>query len=284
MRQYRESPSCLRVQKGSAARRSSARSNPPAANLCCRISTQVPPCARVSTHLAFSPLCVPFLPLSCYELVATELESSEVVLKLLELTGEKPDAATGFPAPSPSSAAASTVAAHVQAMEQLRHRAAAEKQLDRQAQATGAAAGAGDKRSSLMRGLGGADEKKRFTLPSVNKPHLFALKNSERELWLHAENTETRLEWVNAIRGIQKRKAGGPSPRGGGSTSTSSSSDPKRARKPDAPSWEIEYSAVSVLNKVGVGAFGEVFRARLWGTEVACKTLKVGGEHTVVVH
>jgi serine/threonine protein kinase len=31
---------------------------------------------------------------------------------------------------------------------------------------------------------------------------------------------------------------------------------------------------MTVLNKVGMGAFGEVYRARLWGTEIAVKTLK----------
>lgn len=194
---------------------------------------------------------------TCYETVAVELESSEVVIKLLELTGEKPDAADGVGATGP------TIAAHAQAMAQLKAR--------------GNLTPSAHKRTSLFRSaLAPADEKKRFTLPSINKPHLFALKNSERELWLHADCTETRLEWVQAIRGIQKRKAhtvggaaaGGAAGDGAGGDSSSSS------ERQLGPSWEIPFRDVTVLNKVGVGAFGEVFRARLWGTEVACKTLR----------
>ena len=143
---------------------------------------------------------------TCYETVAVELESSEVVIKLLELTGEKPDAADGVGATGP------TIAAHAQAMAQLKAR--------------GNLTPSAHKRTSLFRSaLAPADEKKRFTLPSINKPHLFALKNSERELWLHADCTETRLEWVQAIRGIQKRKAhtvgGAPGAAGAGDASSS---------------------------------------------------------------
>jgi tRNA A-37 threonylcarbamoyl transferase component Bud32 len=198
---------------------------------------------------------------ACYEVVATELESSEVVLKLLELTGEKPDA------PPEQQAYKPAIAAHAQAMEALKHRAAVEKANAAGGNLKGGAGGAPEnKRGSVVTGNAN-DDKKRFTLPTVNKPHLFALKNSERELWLHAENTETRLEWVQAIRGIQKRKNHQMS----SSSSLPSDDSPP---KPSAPSWEIEYPQISVLNKVGVGAFGEVFRARLWGTEVAMKTLK----------
>ena len=212
---------------------------------------------------------------SCYESVAAELESSEVVIKLLELTGEKPEGAEILKASGPA------IAAHAQAMEQLKSRGSLTPS-------------AHNKRSSFFKGGGWGggllpiDEKKRFTLPTVNKPHLFALKNSERELWLHAENTETRLEWVQAIRSIQKRKSlmggvrGGaalaegaaPAPGTAGAAASSESVVPALPPKPAGPSWEIDFNAISVLNKVGVGAFGEVFRARLWGTEVAMKTLK----------
>lgn len=214
---------------------------------------------------------------SCYEAVATELESSEVVIKLLELTGEKPEGAEILKASGPA------IAAHAQAMEQLKSRGSLTPS-------------AHNKRSSFFKGGGWGggllpiDEKKRFTLPTVNKPHLFALKNSERELWLHAENTETRLEWVQAIRSIQKRKSlmggvrggaalaeGAAPPAGaaaGGAAASSEALVPALPPKPAGPSWEIDFNAISVLNKVGVGAFGEVFRARLWGTEVAMKTLK----------
>lgn len=207
----------------------------------------------------------------CYTAVATELEGSEVVLKLLELTGERPEETVTVPS-APSSPTAglagghsmkNTITAHAQAMQQLKHRAAVAK-ATADAVSTTSPPPAAHKRSSLFRGGGTpVTDTKRFTLPSVNKPHLFALKNSERELWLHADNAETRAEWVQAIRGVQRQKDARPR--------APSAADPQAAA---APSWEIPYPAVSVLNKVGVGAFGEVFRARLWGTEVACKTLK----------
>lgn len=217
---------------------------------------------------------------ACYDIVATELEGSEVVLKLLELTGEKPDnsgsnsssndghASSSPPAPSPG-VDRPVIAAHAQAMEALKHRAALEKATTSpQTPVEPVHTFTTNKRTSIWKSPTTTVEveKKRFTLPTVNKPHLFALKNSERELWLHAENAETRLEWVKAVRGIQKRKVA--SPIGGSSEET------EEASKPRGPSWEIDYPQVTVLNKIGVGAFGDVFRARLWGTEVACKTLK----------
>ena len=277
---------------------------------------------------------------ACYESVATELESSEVVIKLLELTGEKPAGSTQQLADQQQQqqqqaaailkASGPTIAAHAQAMEQLKKRhannaAGTAAAAPAAASSANANASASKQRGSFFGWSPGLmptiDEKKRFTLPLVNKPHLFALKNSERELWLHAENTETRLEWVQAIRGIQKRKhglggRGGAAAAGGGGiiagsssvsanaatatataaavgvgglaaiaedgaeggaaalSSSSSAALEVYAEAPLGPSWEIEYGAISVLNKVGVGAFGEVFRARLWGTEVAMKTLK----------
>ena len=41
-----------------------------------------------------------------------------------------------------------------------------------------------------------------------------------------------------------------------------------------AKEWEIDFSQIQILNKAGDGAFGEVFRGRLWGTEVAVKVIK----------
>lgn len=38
--------------------------------------------------------------------------------------------------------------------------------------------------------------------------------------------------------------------------------------------WEIDFSEIVLHEKIGDGAFGEVFRGTLWGTEVAVKTFK----------
>lgn len=32
--------------------------------------------------------------------------------------------------------------------------------------------------------------------------------------------------------------------------------------------WEIDYNQITILEKIGDGAFGEVFKGRLWGTDV----------------
>jgi serine/threonine protein kinase len=42
----------------------------------------------------------------------------------------------------------------------------------------------------------------------------------------------------------------------------------------DEPQWEIDFNQITLLNRVGGGTFGDVYRARLWGTEIAVKTLK----------
>ena len=111
-------------------------------------------------------------------------------------------------------------------------------------------------RSELSPGFEGKGERKvgRFTLPALSKPNLFALKNSERELWLQADSAESRLEWVHALREVQARS--------------------EAVKAKDEPKWEIDFGHITLLNRVGGGTFGDVYRARLWGTEIAVKTLK----------
>ncbi len=41
-----------------------------------------------------------------------------------------------------------------------------------------------------------------FTLPVKKKTNLFALKNSERELWVRADTPEDREDWVRCIRAV----------------------------------------------------------------------------------
>ncbi len=112
----------------------------------------------------------------------------------------------------------------------------------------------------------GDEDGHKFRLPAVKKPHLFALKNSERELWLSGETAEIRAEWIKAITSVQTQ-AITPSPAAVKKRALMNAT--LRPRE-----WEIDFKQIVILNKVGKGAFGEVFRARLWGTDTAVKTMK----------
>ena len=100
-----------------------------------------------------------------------------------------------------------------------------------------------------------------FTLPSSHRPNLFAIKNSERELWLQADSTATRREWVAAIRAVQER---GDASNGGDGNKN----------EEGVQQWEIDWHQITLLQRVGSGSFGDVYRGRLWGTEIAVKTLR----------
>jgi len=105
-----------------------------------------------------------------------------------------------------------------------------------------------------------------FTLPSSHRPNLFAIKNSERELWLQADTATTRREWVSAIRAVQERSSEANQSGGSGSGSGDKSDD--------GVQWEIDWNQITLLQRVGSGSFGDVYRGRLWGTEIAVKTLR----------
>ena len=98
-----------------------------------------------------------------------------------------------------------------------------------------------------------------FTLPSSHRPNLFAIKNSERELWLQADSAATRREWVAAIRAVQER---------GDASKLADGKDEEGVQ------WEIDWNQITLLQRVGSGSFGDVYRGRLWGTEIAVKTLR----------
>ena len=137
-----------------------------------------------------------------------------------------------------------------------------EQREDSDATESGGKAASGEEEQKEERerseSLGGEGRERRvgaFTLPAVSKPNLFALKNSERELWLQAESTEARIEWVHCIRTIQAKSE-------------------REVKAKDEPQWEVDFTQISLLNRVGGGTFGDVYRARLWGTEIAVKILK----------
>jgi serine/threonine protein kinase len=103
----------------------------------------------------------------------------------------------------------------------------------------------------------------KFNLPAISKPNMFALKTAERELWLHAEDKLARIKWVSTLFKVKERykkekedKAKGVLPEGD-------------------PLWEIDYAQIILKQKVATGAFGDIFRGRLWGTDAAIKTLKI---------
>jgi len=111
--------------------------------------------------------------------------------------------------------------------------------------------------------------------------YLFAVKTKERELWLAADDAHEKSVWVNAIAGailsLRKLAAKAASPVAttalvSGTTKLDADADA------DMPSGsmqsEIDYSAIAVLDKIGDGAFGEVYKGRLWGTDVAVKIIK----------
>ena len=102
--------------------------------------------------------------------------------------------------------------------------------------------------------------KGKFQIPvgSDMKPQLlFCIKTEDRDLWLYADTLPLKHAWVDALQQLIM-VANLPIP----------------AAIEPAKEWEIEYSQIQILNKAGDGAFGEVFKGRLWGTEVAVKVIK----------
>lgn len=87
---------------------------------------------------------------------------------------------------------------------------------------------------------------------------MFCLKTEDRDLWLCADSMQIKQHWIAALEMIIKEANAGPA---------AALADPPKE-------WEIDFKQIQILDKVGDGAFGEVFKGRLWGTEVAVKCIK----------
>jgi serine/threonine protein kinase len=87
------------------------------------------------------------------------------------------------------------------------------------------------------------------------------LKGTDRELWLSVSSAQERADWVTAFRTVMTARA----------EAAAAAVAPR-----DAPNeqWEIDASILTVNKLVGSGSFGDVFKGRLWGTDVAVKKLK----------
>lgn len=98
-------------------------------------------------------------------------------------------------------------------------------------------------------------EENKFSLPVDQRQFLFGLKNAEGEVWMHAETNMEASAWLDMLDrvqdNLQKEKLGAQS------------------------QWEIDFDELTIIKKVGAGAYGEVYSARLWGTLVAVKRLNV---------
>nr|AVG22651.1 MAPKKK4 [Plasmodiophora brassicae] len=99
----------------------------------------------------------------------------------------------------------------------------------------------------------------RIATISGDRQFAFLIHTPDRELLVHADTAEEYEEWVSAIRSAIARQ-----------TLVAEIAKPVSQRE----HWEIDYSQLTFLTKIGDGAFGEVFKGRLWGTDVAIKKLK----------
>uniref|UniRef100_A0A7S0H953 Non-specific serine/threonine protein kinase n=1 Tax=Amorphochlora amoebiformis TaxID=1561963 RepID=A0A7S0H953_9EUKA len=99
--------------------------------------------------------------------------------------------------------------------------------------------------------------RKTLTLPTVQKRNLFVLKNSNRELWLHTDQSDQMAEWVKAIKKVLQ--------------DLRTAEAQKVARHPQ---WQLDFKKITEMSKITDGAFGIVYKAKLWHTPVAVKILK----------
>lgn len=110
---------------------------------------------------------------------------------------------------------------------------------------------------------------------------LFGMKMEGRLLWLSAPSQENKAAWIRALssaidaannmstlnvptRTLHKRLS-----------SFSLSGVSANGIPTEVHDWEIPFKAMKFGDKIGDGNFGEVFVGKLWGTQVALKTLKI---------
>jgi hypothetical protein len=91
------------------------------------------------------------------------------------------------------------------------------------------------------------------------RKNMFAIKSPERELWLSADDEQEKMDWINAI----KREI-----------ANTRRNIKIRNMLNQHEEWELDFSYIKMIKKLGQGAFGEVFLGRLWGTDVAVKMFK----------
>lgn len=88
--------------------------------------------------------------------------------------------------------------------------------------------------------------------------HFFLVRTPDRDLWLSAADEAEKSEWINAF-----------------ALALQNVNSKNIVVEPQVhEQWEIDFELLNIQSKVGDGAFGEVFRGRLWGTDVAIKKLK----------
>ena len=102
--------------------------------------------------------------------------------------------------------------------------------------------------------------------------HLFYIHSTDRVLQLCADSLERKAEWMHALKhaASASKRAAAALALAPASAAPPAEPEPEPARD----EWEIDYALLTIREKVGDGAFGEVFRGRLWGTDVAIKKLK----------
>ncbi len=108
-------------------------------------------------------------------------------------TTAKPKEALKLFSPAATAAVASKYQAQQRRQEQQQRRGGA-------AGGGGHGRGGGGGGGGIAGGIGDRPAVNRqFTLPDVYKPHLFSVKNSERELWMHADSLADKELWIKAI-------------------------------------------------------------------------------------